>query len=84
MALKNNTTMPLTGNETALGQPNLPFGLHVPHSTAKKFSSIFLYCVKLMGRFFGNIFIVIIVCKHRGFRKRINSDFIVNMAVGQI
>ena len=80
MALKNNTTLPLTGNETALGEPNLPCGLHVPHSTGKRISFIFLYSVNLMGSFLGNTFIVIVVYKHRDLRKTIDC-FIVNMAV---
>ena len=83
MALNSNTTMPVTGHETALGQPNLPCGLHVPPSAAERFSFIFLYCVNLMGSFFGNIFIVIIVYKHRDLRKTINY-FIVNMAVSDL
>ena len=83
MAFKSNTTMPLTGYETALGQPNLPCGLHVPHSTAERFSFTLLCCVNLMGSFFGNIFIVIIVYKHRELRKTINY-FIGNMAVSDL
>ena len=83
MAYKNNTTIQLTGNETALGEPNLPCGLLVSHSTAERFSFIFLYCVNLMGSFFGNIFIVVIVYKHRELRKTINY-FIVNMALSDL
>ena len=83
MAYKNNTTIQLTGNETALGEPNLPCGLHVSHLTAERFSFILLYCVNLMGSFFGNIFIVIIVYKHRELRKTINY-FIVNMALSDL
>ena len=83
MALRNNTAIPLVTNETALGQSNLPCGLQVSHSTAERISFIFLYCVNLMGSFFGNIFIVIIVYKHRDLRKTINY-FIVNMAVSDL
>ena len=83
MALRNNTTMPVSANEFGLGQSNLPCGLYVPHSTAERISFIFLYCVNLMGSFFGNIFIVIIVYKHRDLRKTINY-FIVNMAVSDL
>ena len=81
--LLNNTTIPATANETALGQSNLPCGLHVSQSTAERISFIFLYCINLMGSFFGNIFIVIIVYKHRDLRKTINY-FIVNMAVSDL
>ena len=83
MELKNNNTVPVTGNGTALEQPNLPCGLHVPPSTVERFSFIFLYCVNLMGSFFGNIFIVLIVYKHRDLRKTVNY-FIVNMAVSDL
>ena len=81
MALRTNVTIP--ANETALGRTNKLCGLLVPHSAAERISLIFLYCVNLMGSFFGNIFIVIIVYKHRDLRKTINY-FIVNMAVSDL
>jgi len=83
MALRTNVTIPVIANETALGQKNILCGFLVPHSTAERISLIFLYCVNLMGSFFGNIFIVIIVYKHRDLRKTINY-FIVNMAVSDL
>ena len=66
-----------------MGQPNLLCDLYVPHSTAERISFIFLYCVNLLGSFLGNIFILIIVYKHRDLRKTINY-FIVNMAVSDL
>ena len=83
MALRNNTTIPVISNESSLGQLNLPCGLYVHNSTAERISFIFLYCVNLMGTFFGNIFIVMIVYKNRDLRKTINY-FIVNMAVSDL
>ena len=83
MSSSNDTTSPLTANRTTMGQPNLPCGLHVPHSTAERISFISLYCVNLLGSFLGNIFILIIVYKHRDLRKTINY-FIVNMAVSDL
>ena len=83
MSLKNNTTFPVIAKETALGQPNTSCGAHVPYTTAERISFIFMYCCILMGGFFGNIFIVIIVYKHRDLRKTINY-FIVNMAVSDL
>jgi len=42
-----------------------------------------MYCFILMGGFFGNMIIIIIVYKHRNLRKTINY-FIVNMAVSDL
>ena len=56
---------------------------HVLNTTAERISFIFIYCFILLGSFFGNIFIVIIVYKHRDLRKTINY-FIVNMAVSDL
>ena len=83
MSLTNNTTIPVITNETVLGQPNTSCSLHVPQTTAERISFIFMYCFILMGSFFGNTFIVIIVYKHRDLRKTINY-FIVNMAVSDL
>jgi hypothetical protein len=82
MSLTNNTTIPVIANETAVGQQNSPCH-DVLHSTAERISFILLYCIILMGSFFGNIFIIIIVYKHRDLRKTINY-FIVNMAVSDL
>ena len=83
MSLRNKTTIPLIANRTATQQPNMPCGLHVPHSTAERISFIFLYCLNLLGSFLGNLFILIIVYKNRDLRKTINY-FIVNMAVSDL
>ena len=83
MSLRNNTSIAVIANETALAQPNTPCGPHVLHTSAEKISFVFMYCFVLMGSFFGNIFIVIIVYKHQDLRNTINY-FIVNMAVSDL
>ena len=80
MSSRNNTT---SSNEPALGQPNTSCSLHILSSTAEGISYIFMYCFILMGSFFGNIFIIIIVYKHRDLQKTINY-FIVNMAASDL
>ena len=80
MSSRNNTT---SSNEPALGQPNTSCSLHILSSTAEGISYIFMYCFILMGSFFGNIFIIIIVYEHRDLHKAINY-FIVNMAVSDL
>ena len=52
-------------------------------STAEKITKVCACCFILLGSFFGNIFIIIIVYKHRESRKTINY-FIVNMAVSDL
>jgi len=46
-------------------------------------SKLFAYCFILLGSFFGNISIIIIVYKHRDLRKTVNY-FIVNMALSDL
>ena len=76
-----NTTILRVTNETAFGGQKIMCS--VTDSTAEKISKIFAYYVILLGSFFGNIFIIIIVNKHRDLRKTINY-FIVNMAVSDL
>ena len=83
MSSRNNTTVLGIANETALDQPSTSCGPHVLSSTAKGISYIFMYCVILMGSFIGNVFIIIIVYKHRHLHKTINY-FIVNMAASDL
>ena len=83
MSLRNNTTITVIDNETALGQPNTPCSPHVLQTNAERISFVFMYCFVLLGSFFGNIFIIAIVYKHRGLRKTINY-FIVNMAASDL
>ena len=82
MSLRNDTTILETGNETLLGQPNWTciFSLN---STAERISKLCAYLFILLGSFFGNIFIILIVYKRRDLRKTINY-FIVNMAVSDL
>ena len=81
MSLKNTTTIPFNGNETALGQQN--WTCIFTESTAERISKLCAYCFILLASLFGNIFIIIIVYKHRDLRKTINY-FIVNMAVSDL
>ena len=81
MSLRNNTTIPFIGNETALGQQN--WTCIFIDSTAERISKLCAYCFILFSSLFGNIFIIIIVYKHRDLRKTINY-FIVNMAVSDL
>ena len=83
MSLSNHTTIPVTANETTLSQLNTSCSPHVLHTTAERISVIFLFSVNLMGSFFGNIFVIVIVYKHRDLRKTINY-FIVSMAVSDL
>ena len=82
MSFTSNTTILTIPNDTALDQQNLPC-FSAPDSTAEKISKVFGYSVILLGSFFGNIFIIIIVYKHRDLRKTVNY-FIVNMAVSDL
>ncbi|KAJ7386564.1 Galanin receptor type 1 [Desmophyllum pertusum] len=77
----NTTIFANISNETALGQQSLPCitGL----STAEKIVTFWAYCFIMLGSFFGNTFIIIIVYKCRHLRKTINY-FIVNMAVSDL
>ena len=81
MSLRNNTTIPFSGNETALGQQN--WTCIFIDSTAERISKLCAYCFILVSSLFGNIFIIIIVYKHRDLRKTINY-YIVNMAVSDL
>ena len=81
--INNNTTISVTANETALSQLNTSCGPHVLHTTVERISVIFLFSVNLMGSFFGNIFIIVIVYKHRDLRKTMNYS-IVSMAVSDL
>ncbi|XP_020631368.1 neuropeptide FF receptor 2-like [Orbicella faveolata] len=76
MLLTSNTT-----NLTAQAQGN---SLCVTvDSPAEKISSVCAYSLILMLSFFGNVFIIIIILKHRELRKTVNY-FIVNMAVSDL
>ena len=81
MSLRNNITVPVIGNETALSQQNS--SCIFVDSIAERISKLCAYCVILLSSLFGNIFIIIIVYKHRDLRKTINY-FIVNMAVSDL
>ena len=81
MLLTSNTTILTIPNGTTQGQHN-PSCIYVD-STAVKISKLCGYSVILLGSFFGNIFIIIIVYKHRELRKTVNY-FIVNMAVSDL
>ncbi|XP_078353554.1 QRFP-like peptide receptor [Oculina patagonica] len=81
MSQTTNTTSFTIPNETALGQQNLPCFFH--DSTAEKIAKLCAYCVILLGSFFGNVFIIIIVYKHRELQKTVNY-FIVNMALSDL
>ncbi|KAL9962174.1 hypothetical protein ACROYT_G031254 [Oculina patagonica] len=81
MSLASNTTILIIRNGTAHGQQNSSC-LFVD-STAEKISKVCAYCFLWLGSFFGNVFIIIIVYKHRDLRKTINY-FIVNMAVSDL
>ena len=74
MSLRNNTSIPLTGNETLCVFVNSP---------VERISKLCAYWSILLGSFFGNTLIVIIVFRHRDLRKTINY-FIVNMAVSDL
>ncbi|XP_078353544.1 neuromedin-U receptor 2-like [Oculina patagonica] len=82
MSLTSNTTIYTFPNETAVDQQNSSACVYVD-STEEKISKVCAYCFILLGSFFGNIFIIIIVYKHRDLRKTINY-FIVNMAVSDL
>jgi len=81
MSLKNNTTIPLIGNETALSQHSSTCVF--VDSPAERISQLCAYWFILLGSFFWNFLIVIIVYKNRDLRKNINY-FIVNMAVSDL
>ena len=83
MSLTSNRTNLTLSNETAMGLQNLPVCVLPPDSTTEKISKVFAYCVILLGSLFGNIFIIIIVYKHRDLRKTVNY-FIVNMALSDL
>ena len=81
MSFRNSTTVTMTGNETTLGHNN--WTCIFVDSNAAKISKLCACCFILLGSFFGNIFIIIIVYKRRDLRKTINY-FIVNMAVSDL
>ncbi len=81
MSLTSNTTILTTANETVLGQQNS--SCDYVESTAEKISKVCAYCFIFPGSFFGNIFLIIIVYRHRDLQKTINY-FIVNMAVSDL
>ncbi|XP_078353547.1 growth hormone secretagogue receptor type 1-like [Oculina patagonica] len=81
MSLTFNTTILRISIGTALGQQNL--SCLSPGSTAEMITKLCAYCVLLLGSFFGNTCIIIIVYKHRDLRKTVNY-FIVNMAVSDL
>ena len=85
MSLRNNTTiLTVTESETIPGQHNWGcIFLGSYNSNAERISKLCAYCLILLGSFFGNIFIIIIVCRRRGLRKTMNY-FIVNMAVSDL
>ena len=74
--LTSNTT-----NLTAQAQQN-PICFTVDSPT-EKFFKVCAYCLILLLSFFGNVFIIIIVLKHRDLRNTANY-FIVNMAVSDL
>ena len=81
MSLRNNTTITVAGSESTFGHQN---GTCVSvDSNAARISKLCACCFILLGSFFGNIFIIIIVYKRRDLRKTINY-FIVNMAVSDL
>ena len=65
-------------NESTLGQ-HQPNSIFIA-STTTKMSKILLCCFVLLVRLWGNIFIIIIVYKHRDLHKTVNY-FNVKMAV---
>ena len=81
MSLEDNNTISVTGTETTLGQQN--WTCFDVQSNAQRISKVCAFSFILLGSFFGNIFIIIIVYKHRDLRKTMNY-FIVNMAVSDL
>ena len=81
MLLTSNSKISGIRNESSLGQSDCSY-LFVD-STAERISKLCAYCVILLGSFLGNIFIIIIVYKHRDLHKTVNY-FIVNMAVSDL
>ncbi|XP_078353103.1 QRFP-like peptide receptor [Oculina patagonica] len=77
MLSKNNTTVAAILNKTSPNQQNS--SCIFVDSTA----ILCAYCFILLGSFFGNTFIIIIVYKHRDLQKTVNF-FIVNMAVSDL
>ena len=75
----NNTTILVSRSETILEEWTCIF----VDSNAERISKLCAYCLILIGSFFGNISIIIIVCKRRDLRKTMNY-FIVNMAVSDL
>lgn len=82
MPLRSNSTISLTGNGTALGQNKNSTCIFVD-SSAERISKLFVLSFILLGSFFGNIFIIIIVYMNRDLRKTTNY-FIVNMALSDL
>ena len=76
MLLTSNST-----NLTAQAQQNA-FCITVD-SHAEKISKVCAYCLIVLVSFFGNVFIITIVLKHRDLRKTVNY-FTVNMVVSDL
>ena len=81
MFLASNSTISVIPNETAESETN--WSCILVNSIAERISKLCVYCVVLLGSFFGNIFITLIVYKHRDLRKTINY-FILNMALSDL
>ena len=83
MSLWNNTTEldPLISNKSA--QDQVDSSCFFVDSSAERFFKLCAFCFILLGSLFGNIFIIIIVCKNRDLRKTMNY-FIVNMALSDL
>ena len=81
MPLTNNTTITFTGNESAHGQQNSSYIF--ADSNSERISKLCACFFILLGSFFGNTSIILIVYKHQDLRKTINY-FIVNMAVSDL
>ena len=80
MSLRDdNTTILVYRSETILEKWTCIFA----DSNAESISKLCAYCLILLGSFFGNILIIIIVYKRRDLRKTMNY-FIVNMAVSDL
>ena len=80
-SLRDNTTITFTGNETAPGQQSTT--CIFVDSDSERISKLCACFFILLGSFFGNTFIILIVYKHQDLRKTINY-FIVNMALSDL
>ena len=82
MSLRDNTTTLVPRSETIFEKWTCIF-VDSYDSSAERISKLCAYRLILIGSFFGNISLIIIVCKRRDLRKTINY-FIVNMAVSDL